>query len=255
MVCRRFRFFSSAIQNLPSTISPVRLLFQALCATLVLLTGGLAHAHGGYENETEVQLYPDRMRIVTRTSIPFAWKILGDRAPATADEAGKATAKPLLAAAAASLFEVTAGGKPLTPAKTDCVFELHDLHDHAAFVLYFAPPATSPVTVKATFFPLLGELDNGTVSVFDHTTDPLRRDIEPLVKKAFSLQSPSVTFDLGLPKEAAPATPPAPAPAPTPAAPVAAAPTRPFPLPIAVAIALLLAAILIRLALKQKRHA
>ena len=45
----------------------MRLLFQALCTALLLLTGGIAHAHGGYENETEVRLYPDRMRIVTRT--------------------------------------------------------------------------------------------------------------------------------------------------------------------------------------------
>jgi len=218
-------------------------LLQTLCATLVLLTGELAHAHGGYENETEVQLYPDRMRIVARTSIPFAWKILGDRAPApaTADEAGKAAAKPLLAAAAASLFEVTAAGKTLTPAKTDCVFEVHDLHDHAAFVLYFAPPAASPVTVKATFFPLLGELDQGTISVFDHTADPLRRDIEPVVKKAFSLQSPSVTFDLGPPKDANPAAPPASPPVvPAPAAPPAARPSH-WPISLGVAIMILVA--------------
>jgi len=226
----------------------MRSLFQALCTALVLLTGGLAHAHGGYENETEVQLYPDRMRIVTRTSIPFAWKILGDRAPATADEAGQATAKPLLAAAAASLFEVTAGGQKITPTKTDCVFEIHDLHDHAAFVLYFPPPTASPITVKATFFPLLGELDNGTVSVFDHTADPLRRDIEPLQKKALSLQSPAITFDLGPPKEASPAPPAAPLPAPAPPTPVATTPARPFPLPIIVAIAFLIVGVIWRVA-------
>ena len=205
----------------------MRLLLTALCAALVLLTGGPAHAHGGYESETEVRLFPDRMRIVTRTSLPFAWRILGDRAPATSDEAGQAAAKPLLAAAAATLFEVTAGGTPLTPVKTGCVFEVHDLHDHAAFTLDFARPAAWPVMVKATFFPLLGELDTGTIAVFDHTASPLQRDNEPLLKRSLSLQSPSVTFDAGPPKEASPAAPPASAPAaPAPAAAPPAPSTR-----------------------------
>jgi hypothetical protein len=219
----------------------MRLLFQAFCAMFALLTGGLAHAHGGYENETEVRLYPDRIRIVTRTSLPFAWRVLGDQAPATADEVGQAAAKPLLAAAAASLFEVTAGGKTLTPAKTDCVFEVHDLHDHAALVLYFPPPAESPVTVKATFFPLLGELDHGTISVFDHTAAPHQRDIEPQVKRGLSLQEPSVSFNLAPPKNADAATPAAPPPAsPLPESAATTTPARAFPLPIAVAIGLLL---------------
>jgi hypothetical protein len=231
------------------------LFFQALCAALVLLTGGLAHAHGGYESETEVRLFPDRMRIVTRTSLPFAWKILGDQAPASKAEVEKEAARPLLAAAAATLFEVTAGGTPLTPVKTGCVFEVHDLHDHAAFTLDFARPAAWPVIVKATFFPLLGELDTGTISVFDHTAAPFQRDTEAVLKRSLSLQSPSVTFDLGSPKEAPAATPTAPPLAPAPVVPAATPGKRSFLLPIAVAIAFLLAAVLIRIALKQKRPA
>jgi hypothetical protein len=223
----------------------MRLIFQALrTAVAILLITDLARAHGGYESETEVRLFPDRMRIVTRTSIPFAWRILGDRAPATSDEAGQAAAKPLLVAAATSLFEVTANGTPLTPVKTGCAFEVHDLHDHAAFTLDFARPTAWPVVVKATFFPLLGELDTGTIAVFDHTASPFQRDNEPLLKSAISLQSPSVTFDAGPPKEASPAASPAPAPAPAPAAPVAITPTRPWLLPIAVAIAFLLVAVI-----------
>jgi hypothetical protein len=233
----------------------MRLFFQALCAALVLLAGGLAHAHGGYESETEVRLFPDRMRIVTRTSLPFAWKILGDQAPASQAEVEKEAAKPLLAAAAATLFEVTADGTPLTPTKTGCVFEVHDLHDHAAFTLDFARPAAWPVIVKASFFPLLGELDSGTISVFDHTAAPFQRDTEAVLKRSLSLQSPSVTFDLGPLKEAPAATPTAPPPAPAPVAPAATPNQRSFPLPIAIAIAFLLAAVLIRLALKQKRPA
>jgi hypothetical protein len=224
----------------------MRLIFQALYTGLaIVLATGLARAHGGYENETEVRLYPDRMRIVTRASLPFAWRVLGDRAPRTTDEVGQAAAKPLLAAAAASLFEVTAGGKTLAPAKTDCVFEVHDLHDHAAFVLYFSPPAESPVTVKATFFPLLGELDHGTISVFDHTTSPHQRDIEPQIKRGVSLQEPSVSFNPTLPKQTDPATPIAPTPAPPLPAPAATTtPARAFPLPIAVAIGLLIVGVI-----------
>ncbi|MCW1924981.1 hypothetical protein OKA05_20630 [Luteolibacter arcticus] len=208
---------------------------QALCAALILLTG-IASAHGGYESETEVRVFPDRMRIVVRTSLPFAWKILGNRAPAATDEAGQATAKPLLATAAASLFEVTAGGATLTPSKSDCVFEVHDLHDHAAFTLDFPRPAASPVAVKATFFPLLGELDTGTIAVFDQSASRFQRDVEPLLKTSISGEKPGITFDLGAPAASSPPAAPAsspPIPAQTPAA-------RPFPLPIAVAIAFLI---------------
>ena len=231
----------------------MRLFLKALCAALLLLTGGLAHAHGGYETETEVRVYPDRMRIVTRASLPFAWRILGDNAPDAADEAGQAAAKPLLAKMAATLFKVTAGGKPLSPTKADCVFEKSDLHDDAAFVLDFARPSASPVAVRSTFFPLLGELDTGIIAVFDHTAAPFQRDIEPLLDKSISRQSPGISFDLGGPKEANPeATPspaplPAPAPTPTPAA-------RHLPLPIAVALAFLIIGVIWRLSKRNQNR-
>jgi hypothetical protein len=234
-------------------------LLKALFPALLLLSGGLAHAHGGYETETEVRIYPDRMRIVTRASLPFAWRILGDNAPDAADEAGQAAAKPLLAKMAATLFKITAGGKPLSPTKADCVFEKSDLHDDAAFVLEFARPTASPVAVRATFFPLLGELDTGIIAVFDQTAAPFQRDIEPLLDKSISRQSPGIGFDLGGPKEASPeATPsptalPARVPTPTPAGPIVP-PARHLPLPIAVAIAFLIIGVIWRLSKRNQNN-
>lgn len=225
-----------------------------LITALVLLTGGLAHAHGGYETETEVRIYPDRMRIVSRASMAFAWRILDDNAPAEADEAGQAAAKPLLAKMASSLFKVTAGGKPLSPTKADCVFENSDLHEDAAFVLDFARPSASPIAVRATFFPLLGELDTGVIAVFDHTANPFQRDIEPQLDKSISRQTPGISFDLPGSEKAAPApasTPPSPTPAPIPTAP-AAPPARNLPLPIAVALILLIVGIAWRLSKRNQ---
>ncbi|MEK7951482.1 hypothetical protein [Luteolibacter soli] len=225
----------------------MRLLFQALSAALVLLTGGLAHAHGGYETEATVRIYPDRMRIAMTTALPFAWKIMGDQAPGTADADGQAEAKPLLAAMAKTLFKVTADGTPMTPVKSDCVFEVEGIDAHASFSLDFARPTASPVVVEETFFPYLDELDTGYIEIFDHTSAPLQRDIPPQQERYLSLQNPSVTFVLSTPAAANTATTPAPSPAPlpgpTPVAPPPAA-ERPFPLPIFVAVLLLMAGVI-----------
>ncbi len=183
-----------------------------ICLPALLLTG-VAGAHGGFENETEVRVESDRMRVVIRTSRPFAWKILGDKAPRTADEAGQALAKPLLTAAAPGLFQVTAAGKPRSPTKADSLFEIDD---HVAFVLQFERPAEWPVTVEAKFFPLFGELDSGTIAVFDQTTSRFSRDIEPLMRKTIDANDPAVSFDLGARKIAN--QPPQASPPPVPAA-------------------------------------
>ena len=99
-------------------IVPPRLIMNRWIQPMMLLMlGGVAHAHLGNENNTEVRIYADRMQVVTRTSIPFAWRLLGDRAPAAVDEAGKDAARPLLVNEAPGLFTVTAGGKPLSPNK------------------------------------------------------------------------------------------------------------------------------------------
>lgn len=182
-------------------------LLKSICLTAVLLTGS-ADAHGGLESDTEVRVEPDRMRVVVRSTIPFAWTLLGERAPRAADEAGQATARPLLAAEAAGLFKVSAGGKTLEPTGADCLFEnLEPGHGHVAFTLDFERPAEWPVTLEARFFPRLGELDTGTVAVFDHTGSRFNRDIEPLLRKTIGRGVPSVTFDL---RPAAPVEAPAP---------------------------------------------
>lgn len=171
-------------------------LWKSVCLAMLLLPGS-AGAHGGFENETEVRVEPDRMRVVVRSTVPFAWTLLGERAPRAADEAGQAIARPLLAAEATGLFKVTAGGKALPATKADCIFEnLEPGHEHVAFTLDFERPAEWPVTLEATFFPRLGELDTGSITVFDHTASRFARDIEPLLRKTISRGDPSVTFDL-----------------------------------------------------------
>lgn len=163
---------------------------------LLLLTAGSSQAHLGNENETEVRVYADRMQVVVRTSIPFAWTVLGTQAPTLADERGRHVARPLLIAAASGLFDVTAGGKPITATKTDCLFEVEN---DLAFVLTYDRPVVWPVVLNATFFPLLSNLDSGTIRVFDFTASPFDSDLKPLAEGVLHQGNPSFMFSLEAP--------------------------------------------------------
>lgn len=152
-----------------------------------------AEGHLGNENNTEVRVYSDTMRVVIRTSIPFAWTLLGERAPVMADEAGQAMVRPLLIGLAPGLLAVTAAGKPMTPTKVDCVFEVEK---DVAFVLNFDRPAAWPVLVEARFFDRFSSLDTGTISVFDYTASRFSRDLEPIAKGVIDQRRPSLSFTL-----------------------------------------------------------
>ncbi len=173
---------------------PVRRLIQ-LC--LFLLSAGTTRAHLGNENDTEVRVYADRMQVVVRTSIPFAWTVLGKQAPVVADEQGREVARPRLASAASGLFHLTAGGKPITATMADCLFEVEN---DVAFVLVFERPLVWPVVLNATFFPLLSNLDSGTIRVFDFSASPFNSDLKPLVEGVLHQGNPSFTFSLKTPE-------------------------------------------------------
>ena len=152
-----------------------------------------AEAHLGNENNTEVRIYSDSMPVVIRTSVLFAWTLLGDNAPALADEAGQATVRPLLISAAPELISVTAGGKALVPTQVDCVFEVEK---DVAFVLNFDRPAAWPVVVEAKFFDRFSSLDTGTIRVFDYTASRFSRDLEPIAQAVIDQRNPSLSFSL-----------------------------------------------------------
>jgi hypothetical protein len=183
----------------------------AILLTIFILASAVpANAHLGNENNTEIRVFADSMRIILRTSIPFAWSLLGADAPPMADEAGQAVAKPLLIAAAPGLITVTAGGNPLTPAQTDCMFEVQD---DVAFIYNFKRPVDWPVVVKIEFFTRLGNLETGTIAAYDYSASRFARDVEPLARKTIDRDSPSLSFTLVPPPVAAT---PQPQPTPTP---------------------------------------
>jgi hypothetical protein len=163
---------------------------------LVLAPAISAEAHLGNENHTEIRVQADSMRVVLRTSIPFAWSLLGGNAPPVADEAGQLIARPLLIAAAPGLLTATAGGGPLAPTKVDCLFEVPD---DVAFIYHFKRPTKWPVEVRMEFFNRLGDLDTGTIAVFDYTASRFARDVEPLAQKTLDRSNPSLSFSLGQP--------------------------------------------------------
>ena len=186
----------------------MRHLFMLLLVLASVIPVG---AHLGNENNTEIRIFSDRMRVVIRTSIPFAWTLLGNQAPPMADEAGQASAKPRLISAAPGLIRVTSGGKPLEPTETDCIFEVGN---DVAFILNFNRPGQWPVVVEATYFDRFTSLDTGMISVFDYTASRFTRDLKPIAEKVISQGDPSLSFSLTIPAaaERETASPPAPAP-------------------------------------------
>lgn len=166
--------------------------FRFMILISIAVTGSL-HAHLGHDNRVDVRVFKDRMRLVFRTSLPYAWSVLGDRAPVMADDAGKAVAAPLLAAVSPSLFTVMQGGEAMTPVKADGLFEPDD---HVAFVLNFKRPDHWPVTVEANFFPPDEQLDATTIAVFDQTTSPFATDRVPVLNQAIEVRNPVVSFSL-----------------------------------------------------------
>lgn len=170
----------------------MRVFFSAVILWVSISTAG---GHIGNENNTEIRVYADSMRVVLRTSLPFAWMQLGGNAPAMADEAGQAVAKPLLTAAAPDLLTITAGGKPMSPTLVDCLFEVQN---DVAFILNFKRPDEWPVVVRMEFFNRLANLDAGTISVFDYTASRFARDVEPLAQKMVDQDDPSLSFTLGV---------------------------------------------------------
>lgn len=169
-----------------------------------------AHGHLGFENETEVRIHADRMRVVVRTSFQFAAVVLGERAPAAFDEQGQLQAKPLLKEAAGGLFEFSHGGVVMVPSSTDCVFEPHN---QVALILNYAPPREWPLTVRARFFPRLAPLASGTIKVFDETSSPHSREAMPVMTKRISADDPVLDLP-SLSGELIPPPPPLPSPAP-----------------------------------------
>lgn len=166
-----------------------------LLAMVMLLTAfGRAAGHSGHGGSTEVRVFPDKMKIVIRTTLPFAWARLGAAAPARADQDGRTAALPLLVAAAPSMLRVTEGGVPMKPTDVDCMFELED---HVAFILNFPRPTKWPVELDAQYVRTLGELDTATVTVYDQTASRFARDIMPLLEKNVFEGDSMVSFSLG----------------------------------------------------------
>ncbi len=182
-----------------------RLLSPLLLGLAVSVAGSpVASAHGGFENDTEVRLLPDRMRVVVRTSYSFAAMVLGESAAPLADPSYQEAARARLAQAAPTLWEVSAGSRVLQPIGTDGAFEPHG---DVAFILTFERPIDFPLVFKAHFFPRLGSLETGTVKIFDQTADRFRRDSQPITAKTLRAGDVSLTLNQIPPPLADPALP------------------------------------------------
>ena len=157
----------------------------------VLITG-ICRAHDGLETETEIRVRKDRIEITVRSSLVFAWKLLGEKAPADTGEASLGKAREELKKDAGKLVEMTAAGTPLKPRSVDCLFELEQ---HAAFLYVFeTPPGNPEIAFKACFLKTVSDMEEGTFRLIDLTRDPRRRDVEPLARKRLHRVDDSFTF-------------------------------------------------------------
>ena len=154
---------------------------------------GKLSAHTGFESSTEVRIFSDRMQVVVRTSYGLAWKLIGNEAPASSDEASQVIAKPLLLERAPGLFDVASGGIAMAPKKTSCQFELNK---DVAFVLTYDRPVRWPLVLKARYFSVLRALDSGTISVFDQTNLPPSEEAKPFLGKILFANDPSLSVNL-----------------------------------------------------------
>ena len=165
--------------------------FPAAMSAAVLMTG-TCRAHDGLETETEIRVRKDRIEITVRSSLVFAWKLLGERAPSDTSEASLEKARAELKKDAGKLVEMTAAGTPLKPRSVDCLFELEQ---HAAFLYVFeTPPGNPEIAFKACFLKTVSDMEEGTFRLIDLTRDPRRRDVEPLASKRLQRVDDSFAF-------------------------------------------------------------
>lgn len=167
---------------------------RGLPALLWLAGAALAAAHTGFENNTDIRILPDEMRVVVRASHAFAAAMLDGAAPSTRTPEGREQAQPLLAAAAGRLFEITAGGAPLAPTKAECRFEVED---DVVFLIDFPRPTQWPARVEARFFGKLGGMDSGAISVTDSSASRFDRNAEPFLRQRLDANHTAVSFSPG----------------------------------------------------------
>ena len=168
-------------------------MFRSLTIMLAaVLMAGICRAHDGLENETEIRVRKDRIEVTLRSSLVFAWKLLGEEAPPDVGEASLEKARAALKESGKDLIEMTSGSSPLKLRSLDCQFELEQ---HVAFTFVFDVPAGNPeIRFKARFLKHMGELEEGTFRLIDLTRDPRRRDVEPLARKRLHRVDDSFAF-------------------------------------------------------------
>lgn len=170
----------------------MRLIVHLLAAGFVAI-GGLASAHVGLDNSTEIRVFPDKMVVTVRMTPVLSWMILGDQAPDSDDDAAKEATRPLLIREAERLMEVTSGGAAWPLKGRDVVFEEEG---DVAFLLEYDRPRQWPVKVRASFFRVLGELDSGTMEAYDQTSEASGEDPDPVAQKVIVTEDPGLSFSL-----------------------------------------------------------
>lgn len=166
---------------------------QMITMLAAVALAGSAHAHVGFESETEARVFPDRMELCFRSSPSFAWRMMGDEAPIPGSSDAEQTATPIIEELARDWVKVSSGGLDLVPRSARCVFEVDG---HVAVLLRYEKPEGPSLAFQLTFFDKLGDLDWSKIRVYDQTKDPLDRAIEPFARKELFKTKPHAEIEL-----------------------------------------------------------
>jgi hypothetical protein len=160
------------------------------CFLFLKISAFTLQAHVGFENETEVGVYPDRTEVLVRTSHSLANRLLGDTAAAVIDADHQQELMPRLTELGRNLFTLSDNGEVLEPLESECFFELDQ---DIAFKVSYRSVRSWPLVLHARFIDRLGPLDGGRISVF-HLMDASGRcaDHEPIAGKILTPERSSL---------------------------------------------------------------
>lgn len=144
------------------------------------LVSNRSFAHLGHGSEIQVQLDDDKIRMVLRMATVNAWSFMGDEAPDTFDDDGRAEAIPRLKVLAPQLIHIRSGGVEIELREVDAIFEADE---HIAFVFVYPMPQVGPLEVGAEFLRSLGDMETARLTAYDHSGEIPTGRVEPFLKR------------------------------------------------------------------------
>jgi hydrogenase/urease accessory protein HupE len=156
-----------------------------LCALLVALHSGPAFGHNPITSWTVARLWPDRLELRLEMSSETAWLLLEVPPDSPPDVAGHL---PQLKAKATGVYQISVGGKALTPRESNVVFRDED--GSVVFWVIFPRPGAGPARFDASYLARLPSDHRATLTVKDETKKTLRSELVNAAQSSVEVELP-----------------------------------------------------------------